>query len=182
MYTDSDGDFPILILIGIVFVTATAVHGAAKAYKTAKSLGSEGWELAGYTTSGLILGDYLPVKDNWDSISADIKPYDNETDQYINFNFNKGNNKYYSIYTAGLFSKYLKENIYSDFECRTNLGMYLELQTHYGFEKIFGNWYTNGNPAMLGDTSTDSTARLFEGIARFIYDFGSLLSELNNYQ
>jgi hypothetical protein len=60
--------------------------------------------------------------------------------------------------------------------------MYLELQAHYGFDKIFGSWYTNGNPAMLGDTSTDSTARLFEGIARFIYDFGSPLSELNNYQ
>lgn len=64
MFTDSDGDFPVLILIGIVIVTAIAVHGAVKAYKTAKSLGSKGWELTGYTASGIILGDYLPVKTN----------------------------------------------------------------------------------------------------------------------
>lgn len=181
MYSDISGKFPILISIGIAIITAVSIHGAAKAHKTAQSLGSDGWELFGYTISGLIMGDYLPVKDNWDSISQNILPYDNETDQYINFNFNKGNNKYYSFYTAGLYSKYLKDNIYTNLDSRTNIGMYFELQAHYVFDKILGKWYINGNPAMLGDPSTDTTARFFEGIVIFIRDFGSSLSELKYY-
>jgi hypothetical protein len=166
MYIDRDGEFPILILIGIAIVTAAAVYGAAKAFKTAKSPGSEGWELAGYTASGLIAGDYFVVRDNWDSISQNIIPGYNATDDpYINFDFTK--NKYYSIFTAGLYAKYLYSNYYV--EGRTVLGMYIELQVHYVFDKVARPiGITNGNPAWLGapDLNGDWTAWIFEGFAR----------------
>ena len=166
MFTDSDGDFPVLILIGIVIVTAIAVHGAVKAYKTAKSLGLKGWELTGYTASGIILGDYLPVKNKWEDISKNIDP--GLINGIINFDFTSNNNRYYSIYTASLYSKYLKNNIYYNKNSRTQLGAYIELQGHYlGY--LLGN--SHGNPAFLGDPdwSGDWTAALAEFIAGIFY-------------
>lgn len=165
MYIDRDGNFPILLtLIGLA-VGAYMTYGAVKAHNTSKDLGYSGWELAGYTASGLIAGDYFVVKDNWDSISQGIEPgYFSGKNPYINFNFDQ--NKYYSIFTSGLYARHLKDNYHVN--GRTNLGMYLELQAHYVFDKVgrpFG--ITNGNPAWLGapDLNGDWTAWIFEVIA-----------------
>ncbi|MFA7436414.1 MAG: RHS repeat-associated core domain-containing protein [Bacilli bacterium] len=99
MHVDPEGDFPWLIILGVI-VVSYMLTGAVKAYNSASELGSTDWELAGYTTSGLIMGDYLPVKNNWVQISRDIDPgYQNGI---IDFKFT--NNEYYSIYTARLYS------------------------------------------------------------------------------
>ncbi len=184
MFTDPSGEFAILTFIIVSFVITIATHGAMKAYQTAKSLGSEGWELAGYTASGLILGDYLPVKDNWDEISQSIDP--GVINGQINFDFNSEGNVYYSMYTAGLYASYLKENLYSNRSDRTPTGMYIELQFHYGFYKIDafaggmfngGNpFFGNGNPAYLGvpDWSGDWTAATSEFIAELLYGISNI--------
>jgi RHS repeat-associated protein len=166
MYIDRDGNFPVLISLLAIAVATYMTYGAVKSYNTSKDLGYSGWDLAGYTASGLIAGDYFVVRDNWDSISQNIIPGYNATDDpYINFDFTK--NKYYSIFTAGLYAKHLYSNYYV--EGRTVLGMYIELQVHYVFDKVarpFG--ITNGNPAWLGapDLNGDWTAWIFEGFAR----------------
>jgi RHS repeat-associated protein len=166
MYIDRDGNFPVLISLLAIAVATYMTYGAVKSYNTSKDLGYSGWDLAGYTASGLIAGDYFVVRDNWDSISQNIIPGYNATDDpYINFDFTK--NKYYSIFTAGLYAKHLHSNYYV--EGRTVLGMHIELQAHYVFDKVarpFG--ITNGNPAWLGapDLNGDWTAWIFEGFAR----------------
>ncbi|XMB72168.1 hypothetical protein RJI07_08675 [Mycoplasmatota bacterium WC30] len=172
MYTDSDGDFPLLIFIGVAIITALAVHGAIKSYVTAKGLGSEGWELAGYTVSGLVLGDYLPVKDNWDTISQNIDSGLTK-DGLINFDFTSRGNKYYSIYTAGLYANYLKDNVYFNMQSRTHIGMYIELQGHFLAYRI-GN--SHGNPAFIGvpDWNGDWTAAVSENLADILYGISTM--------
>ncbi len=172
MYTDSDGEFAIFIFLIVTIVTAIAVHGAMKAYETAKELGSEGWELAGYTASGIILGDYLPVKDNWDTIEFTIDSGLTDEGQ-INFNFTQNGNNYYSFYTSGLYANYLKNNVYSSRPDRTKIGMYIELQGHY-LAYQFGN--SHGNPAYLGVPAWngDWTAELAESLADILYGISTM--------
>jgi hypothetical protein len=157
MLADYEGYFPWLILLGIVVISCM-VTGAIKAHNTASELGSTGWELAGYTASGLIFSDYLPIKNNWNTIYQNIKP--GYKDGIIDFNFTE--NRYYSIYTAGLYSDYLYENC--PVEGRTKTGMYIELQVHYVAYKV---GIENGNPAMLGvpDFNGDWTAAISEVLA-----------------
>ena len=175
MYLDSTGNFPILMTLFALGVAAYMTYGAVKAHNTSKDLGYEGWELAGYIALGLIAGDYFVVKDNWDTISKDIIPgYDG-----IRINFNFTENKYYSIFTAGLYAKHLNDNYYV--AGRTVLGMYVELQGHYAFDKVakpFG--ITNGNPAWMGspDLNGDWTAWIAENIARSIRPTSPVIPKL----
>jgi hypothetical protein len=178
MYLDPSGEFAIIPMIIGVLILASSIQGAIKAYQTAKSLGSTGWGLCGYTISGLVVGDYLPVKDNWDSISQTIEP--NTELGNINFDFDVAGNKYYSSYTAGLYAAFLKNGVYATRNDRTEAGMYIELQFHYFFYRIdslagniFNNGsmiFGNGNPALLGvsDWNGDWTAALSEFIAELI--------------
>ncbi|MDX9808307.1 MAG: RHS repeat-associated core domain-containing protein, partial [Acholeplasma sp.] len=165
MNIDSDGNSPVLISLIAVAVVIYMTYGAVKSYNTSKDLGYSGWNLVGYTALGLIAGDYFVVKDNWNSISGNIiSGYDATNEPYINFDFTK--NKYYSIFTASLYAKHLRDNY--NVSGRTTLGMYIELQAHYVFDKVakpFG--ITNGNPAWLGTPSLkgDWTAWIAEGIA-----------------
>ena len=150
------GVLSVVAKVVLAVVAASAVIGAVEAYKTASELGSTGWELAGYTASGVILGDYLPVKDNWDTISEGIVTGYNGT--VIDFKFTE--NKYYNIYTAGLYADYLNTNC--PVEGRTELGLFIELQAHYVAYKV---GIKNGNPAMLGVPNSDNTALIAENIA-----------------
>lgn len=175
MYSDPSGKFPILISLLALGAAAYMTYGAVKAHNTSKDLGYDGWKLAGYTTSGLIAGDYFVVRDNWDTISKDIVPgYDG-----IRINFNFTENKYYTVFTAGLYAKHLKDKYYV--KGRTTLGMYIELQGHFIFDKIarpFG--ITNGNPAWMGppDLNGDWTAWIAEGIARSIRPIPPIIPRL----
>jgi len=59
---------------------------------------------------------------------------------------------------------------YSDRDDRTKLGIYIELQAHYIYFKLFEKNSENprGNPAYIGNPEYDSTAMLFEAIAQAI--------------
>ena len=164
MYSDITGEFPVLISLIAVAVGTYMTYGAIKAHNTSKGLGYSGWELAGYTASGLVAGDYYVVKDNWDSISKNIVDGYIESDNpYIDFDFTK--NKHYSVFTASLYAKYLNKNFYV--ESRTTLGMYIELQAHY---LAYNIGVSNGNPAWMGPPALngDWTAWLSECVARII--------------
>ncbi|MGD9909854.1 MAG: RHS repeat-associated core domain-containing protein [Candidatus Izemoplasmatales bacterium] len=175
MYTDSDGEFAIFVFLIVTIMTTLAVHGAMKAYETAKDLGSEGWELAGYTASGIILGDYLPVKDNWDEISSTIIPNPDPNIDMIDFYFDLEGNSFYSCYTAGLYANYLKNTYYSNNSRRTELGMYIELQGHY-IAYDLGLFPDHSNPAALGVPvwGSDPTAFIAESLAEILYGISNL--------
>ncbi len=132
--------------------------GAKRAWNTSTSLGITGWERVYYTVTGLYVGDYLVVKDNWDIVSQTIE-MDGD-------NFSFQDNPYYSFWTASLFAKYLKENYYANEESRTTLGLYLELQFHYVLYLIGNEHGTDG--AYMGPTSEDSNASFFERIANLL--------------
>ena len=98
MYVDPTGHFVLLTLA----MVAISVYGATKAYNTATDLGYSGTDLAGYTLSGLAVGDYLVVKDNWETISQTIEEGYDSNSKAFNFSFTE--NPYYSMYTASLFT------------------------------------------------------------------------------
>ena len=159
MYYDPSGRLPITaIVVGAALTLAYMIKGASQAYNTSTELGITGWKRIGYTLSGIFVGDYLVVKDNWDEISKEIEIED--------YNFDFKQNQYYIFWTAGLYAKHLKENEYENEESRTELGLYLELQAHY-LAYLVGNEHGKDG-AYMGPTSSDDTARFFENIAKII--------------
>ena len=174
MYVDPTGHFVLLTLA----MVAISVYGATKAYDTATDLGYSGTDLAGYTLSGLAVGDYLVVKDNWETISQTIEEgYDSKSKA---FNFSFTENPYYSMYTASLFTEHLcreNEAMGNPVKGRTKLGIYIELQAHYVAYKI---GIPNGNPAWLGEPSWsgDWTAALCETAASILSFIGTFIGSL----
>ena len=172
MYVDPTGHFVLLTLA----MVAISVYGATKAYDTATDLGYSGTDLAGYTLSGLAVGDYLVVKDNWETISQTIdEGYNSKA-----FDFSFTDNPYYSMYTASLFTEHLcreNEAMGNPVKGRTKLGIYIELQAHYVAYKI---GIPNGNPAWLGEPiwSGDWTAALCETAASILSFIGTFIGSL----
>lgn len=171
MYADPSGRFLLTTLWLLIIAGAVmyAVSGATQAYESAKSLGYEGGELFGYTLSGLLVGDYLVVKDNWDTISKDII--------FEDYNFDFSENPYYSFWTAGLYAKELMRKYTPDMK-RTTIGIYLELQTHYIFY-LFGNSHaTDGAYMGAAKWNADRNAIFFELVASIFSIFSIRLKDL----
>ena len=164
MNVDPTGKSLISLLIISTAVGAYVGHGASTSVETCDSLGITGWKRFGYAISGIFIGNYLVVKNNWDTIASTIA-MSSENDR--NFKFQE--NQYYNFYTAGLYAKYLKKTFYENESSRTTVGLYIELQLHYMAYLVGNSHGTDGAYMGVADWEIDSSAYLSEFIAELFF-------------
>ena len=162
MYVDENGNIAGLVTFFIGIILGKNVK---EAYDTAGSLGISGIEQILYAASGIVAGNYYVVKDNWDKVSETIK-MDGE------YNFMFQDNPYYNFKTAHLYAKYLKENFYSEESTRSTLGLYIELQFHYGLFKVGNERGIDGSymgPAIWQEDSSAFCSEVAATLIRIFY-------------
>lgn len=158
----------IVVVVAMAVIEITVrIQGAVSAAKTCDGLGIDGLEKIGYIFTGLFVGNYCVVRDNWNEISQTIT-----MDGYNETNFKFEKHKYYNFLTAHLYADYIYNNYYSNKPeyNRTELGIYIELQVHYGLYLIGNSRALDG--ADMGKAGfsdgEDSNAALCEIVADLI--------------